>query len=516
MRVQDGEREARLSRELPPPTPDVVVNFVPEGGTLVPGIDNRCYFAGSDALQQPLDLIGRVVDSDGREVAQAQSLRAGKGVFEFTPETEKNYTLAIDQPPNVAVRPDLPPVSDVEGTSLRIDPAIVDAEAPLAVQVGVTRADACVLVAAYCRGAMVGQQLIDKSRFTRTGNAYASRFDLSLAEEASGAIRVAAFDCAQRSSSAVAERLAFRYPRQRLQLRVEELPAADVSADISRLRITVTDEAARPIPAVLSVGIVGDGLLADERSGPAMAAHYYLANELDRPEEIGDGLEYLATDADARTALELLLGTQRQPRFSAPSGQSVLLAESAGQPVKGGAESYGAVPADSPSAGYYLQDGAVREPLSSAQAAGVPTVYDNRADLDRQLAITAPSPLAPSLDRKRLGQILLLGGAMLALAAVMLALFRLAERAAYLLPVFATAGASLLIGLMWLRIDHGELGRVAQAPPAAKEEQVVPRESADEKAAADAALSFEKKLKQSGGCIAGGGGPALERAQPWK
>ena len=60
-------------------------------------------------------------------------------------------------------------MSDVEGTSLRIDPAIVDAKAPLAVQVGVTRADACVLVAAYCRGAMVGQQLIDKSRFTRRG-----------------------------------------------------------------------------------------------------------------------------------------------------------------------------------------------------------------------------------------------------------------------------------------------------------------------------------------------------------
>ena len=41
----------------PPPTPDVVVNFVPEGGTLVPGIDNRCYFSGSDALQQPLDVM---------------------------------------------------------------------------------------------------------------------------------------------------------------------------------------------------------------------------------------------------------------------------------------------------------------------------------------------------------------------------------------------------------------------------------------------------------------------------
>ena len=79
----------------------------------------------------------------------------------------------------------------------------------------------------------------------------------------------------------------------------------------------------------------------------------------------------------------------------------------------------------------------------------------------------------------------------------MLALFRLAERAAYLLPVFATAGASLLIGLIWLRIDQGELGRVAQALPAAKEEQVVPRESTDEKVAADAALLFEKKLKPS-------------------
>ena len=51
--VQDGEREARLSRELPPLAPDVVVNFVPEGGTLVPGIDNRCYFASSDACAAP-------------------------------------------------------------------------------------------------------------------------------------------------------------------------------------------------------------------------------------------------------------------------------------------------------------------------------------------------------------------------------------------------------------------------------------------------------------------------------
>ena len=193
--------------------------------------------------------------------------------------------------------------------------------------------------------------------------------------------------------------------------------------------------------------------------------------------------------------LELLLGTQRQPRFGAPSGQSVLLAESAGQPFQGGIvlRCGPQLIRRRPATTCKMDRSGSRRPRHERQQRRRCTTTGPSRTANWPYGARTPCTFLGSQTPRANPAV---GSNMLALAAVMLALFRLAERAAYLLPVFVTAGASLLIGLMWLRIDQGELGRVAQAPPAAKEEQVVPRESAVEKAAADFTLSYEKKLKQ--------------------
>lgn len=496
VRVQDGGRETQLSRQLPPLAPDVAVDFVPEGGALLSRVDNRVFFASRDAWGQPVELNGRVLDNRGRQVALAQSLYAGKGVFQFTPQTAERYVLAIDQPSHVSVQPELPPVSDTGGTILRVEPAVVDPGGPLNVQIGVPRADACVLVAAYCRGAMVGQQLIDRNRFTLAGDNYICRFELFLAEEAAGAIRVAAFDCTTRPAEALAERLAFRYPSQRLHLRIEQQTPAGAREDIRRLQITAIDEAARPVQAVLSVGVLQDELPDEEERGPTMAAHYFLANELDRPDSIGDGLAYLETDTESRTALELLLGTQRVRKFRSATREAALLAQSAGRRAAGTAEwRSDHTLEDSLAAGYGGSAGTVGDLMFSERAAGVPAVFDNRAQLIQQPATISPPPQVPSFNRRLLGQMLLLGGALLAIGAVMLALFRLAEHAAYLLPVFATAGASLLVGLLWLRTDHDALGRVAQAPAPATRKLAEERFGAPP--AADAKLAAGMELGEA-------------------
>ena len=76
------------------------MQFYPEGGDLVAGLENRVYFFGHDPLGEPVDIrSGRVVDSQGREVARLQTYHEGRGMFRFTPAVDENYRLEITQPP---------------------------------------------------------------------------------------------------------------------------------------------------------------------------------------------------------------------------------------------------------------------------------------------------------------------------------------------------------------------------------------------------------------------------------
>ncbi|MBR5086737.1 MAG: hypothetical protein IKX31_07000 [Muribaculaceae bacterium] len=67
------------------------VSFYPEGGYLVPGIENRMTFKAIDSNGKSIDIIGKVVDYNGSEVASISTTHDGMGLVSFTPQTGMTY-----------------------------------------------------------------------------------------------------------------------------------------------------------------------------------------------------------------------------------------------------------------------------------------------------------------------------------------------------------------------------------------------------------------------------------------
>ena len=73
------------------------VQFFPEGGNLVVGLDSRIGFKALNILGKGVDIQGFVLDNTKDTVVAFQSEYLGMGVFNYTPEIQKTYTAFVKQ-----------------------------------------------------------------------------------------------------------------------------------------------------------------------------------------------------------------------------------------------------------------------------------------------------------------------------------------------------------------------------------------------------------------------------------
>ena len=175
-------------------------------------------------------------------------------------------------------------------------------------------------MAAYCRGVQVGQQPI----VTKGIGGEANPVAIALDDAVGGVIRLTVYDYGVTPPKPVAERLVYRRPAGKLNVRAAghaERYAPGEKVDMSLL---VTDENGKPVPAVLGVAVVDDALLnlADDRT-PSMPTHFLLTSEIEKPEDLENADFYLSDQTKGKTtaaeALDLLLGTQGWRRFAEKS-----------------------------------------------------------------------------------------------------------------------------------------------------------------------------------------------------
>ena len=84
--IDDGGTQETQVKTIPIQLGKVKVDFYPEGGPLVAGVENRVYFAAHSTLGKPIHVAGQILDQQGREVARAETVRDGLGSFRFTPD----------------------------------------------------------------------------------------------------------------------------------------------------------------------------------------------------------------------------------------------------------------------------------------------------------------------------------------------------------------------------------------------------------------------------------------------
>ena len=97
------------------PPPDI--EFFPESGKLVDGLETKVGFTALDNSANPLEIKGRIVDANNKVIKDFKSLSSGLGFFKFTPQAETQYKVEIIEPSGIEQTYNLPEVLK-EGTNI--------------------------------------------------------------------------------------------------------------------------------------------------------------------------------------------------------------------------------------------------------------------------------------------------------------------------------------------------------------------------------------------------------------
>ncbi|WP_428329988.1 MG2 domain-containing protein [Mucilaginibacter sp.] len=107
------------TRQMPVADKKTDVQFFPEGGGLVAGIQSKIAFKAIGANGLGTELKGIVVDNDGKQIAEFASAHLGMGFFNLTPEYGKTYQAKITCPNGKQDILEMPKAGD-EGLVLKI------------------------------------------------------------------------------------------------------------------------------------------------------------------------------------------------------------------------------------------------------------------------------------------------------------------------------------------------------------------------------------------------------------
>jgi hypothetical protein len=446
--------------------PDPTVQFFTESGQLVAGVRNRVYVASRTGQGQPLPIAGRLCDENDRVVAAVQTTDRGRGRVEFVPETGRAYRLVVDQPSGAAKAFPLTAPSGADAVTLIPESDAFAPQTPVVVRLYSAQVARPLAIAARYHGAVVAQEMIAAERFQLDGDGHGScAVSLDVDPQAVGVIRVTAYDYEVRPPQVVAERLVFRRPERKLDIRLSRVPQDAAPGKEVRMSVSVTDEQGQPQPATLGLVVaVESSFGASQLRQPSLAAQYWLASELRSGDSLDDADFYLRDEPAAARELDCLLGTAGR-RLGA-SADYLLAQNKAAMETKlrvgGVADEFLAENKPDTEAGRRL---AVPEAPAVA-ASGSPQMLADRVSAIRSV-VGRPAGTLRELRESAVnqaGRVLAFASLGLWIAVAVVVVLRLTSGARVWGPVLSVATAGLLIGCLWMRAEVDETGQLALLP----------------------------------------------------
>jgi hypothetical protein len=317
--VEDGAARQKLVKAIPLGRGKVRVEFFPEGGPLVAGLENRVYFTSRSAEGKPVSIAGMVLGARDQPVALVETAQEGAGSFSLKPAAGEPYRLRIDMPAGVADQPRLPEASARPGVVLAAGLGVIGPGKPLEFNVRATEKDLPLGAAAFCGDVLVGQQA-----FVTEGASDA--VSIPLDPDVSGVLRLSIYDYRSSPPKTMAERLVYRQPARRLKVHVDSQERSHAGGAEAELALSVTDENGSRAAAGLGVAVVDEGLFEAPERWAALPAQFLPAGDFDGdgPSELQRATWALSGDPKGAVALDLFLGTE---------GRQWLAAKSPGQPI---------------------------------------------------------------------------------------------------------------------------------------------------------------------------------------
>ena len=277
---------------------DIDLQFMPEGGYLVAGIQSRVGVKAIVESGYGTDIRGKIVDSKNVTVASFQSIYKGMSVFEIVPVKGENYFAVVDRPGGNIKRYPLPAVKN-SGIVIRVDNQDNDS----------------LTFAIFCSQDLVGSGLYHLSIFCRGAFYYGAGFHFKTAEIyqslsknifPSGIIH---FTVMNPSGEPLNERMIFIDHADNLQIGAQTSNITFTPRDSIGLNIKVSNKNGTPVIGSFSLAVTDDAQVkTDTINADNIVSRLLLTGELKGNVE-SPGY-YFSKNIKAQQALDALLLTQ--------------------------------------------------------------------------------------------------------------------------------------------------------------------------------------------------------------
>ena len=278
------------------------VQFFPEGGDLVNGLNSRIGFKCINELGLGVDIEGEIMDKNKRVITAFHSTHLGMGVFDMTPEAGMKYTAVIKDENKKTMRFRLPQALE-KGYVMRIED---QDETSARIQIRGIRPDESFFLACHVRGNLThsGEYTLENGENT---------IQLPLSDVPGGIMHITLFDTHWEPRC---ERLIFIPSEDILNLVISHDKTDYETREQVKLVLTARDAEEKPVEGEFSIAIADRDLenyATEFQSGmiPSFLLTSDLSGRVENPE-----FYFRQNDPATREALDVLLMTQGWRRFA--------------------------------------------------------------------------------------------------------------------------------------------------------------------------------------------------------
>jgi hypothetical protein len=317
MKVPDGTKLRELRTEIPLAPTEFAVDFFPEGGDLIAGVENRLYYRVRSKSGEPISSDGKLILLCSKEVKDS-AYHLGMGYVTFVPDPKETYTVRVTTPvkTETIANPFAALGIRLDGVVVHVPDAVGRQGDPIRLTLRQQGPPRKLLLVANCRGQIVDQRWVEiKGKQLDT--------ELLPTPGAAGLIRVTAYEqadiAAPKDDAApiktlvpVAERLVYRTAAQHLQLGFKLNTHQLFSGQQLHATVTARDEKGQAAPAWLLASVVDERFQATPRS---LSDHFFIFNEIKSGADLDHAMLVLHNGPDSTAVLERFLGTHGWRRF---------------------------------------------------------------------------------------------------------------------------------------------------------------------------------------------------------
>lgn len=307
-----------------------LLTAIPEGGTLIPGLENQVFLLASYPDGSPVEADLKVRTKSGEEQSAKTDL-GGVAVITLK-KPQKNETLQIEgidkNAEKVSATVPLQMRGGDEQVLLRAEKAVYRAGEPIRLRILTTKKTGTV----YVDVVKDGQTILTRDLDINEG---AAELTLAAGPELAGTVDVNTYTFGQNAQPIADHRLIFVQPADELRVETVADRPAYKPGDDSHIRFHITDKNGQGVRAALGLQIVDEAVFALAEKKPGFAkVFFYLEQEVMKPRyeihSVGlpEIVEPVSDDKEAerdRAARALFSATEivRQNKFEAETGRQI-------------------------------------------------------------------------------------------------------------------------------------------------------------------------------------------------